>query len=317
MRSIFRDFSMDFFDILRYPLEEWNKGWKEYEEKHPRIIEEYRCQNSLSNEELVKNLKDIGRRPYDRVYIHWLENDRTLKNKIIYSIRHCGYDFKLKKEDFVVYFMPFINLKKYLFIPTSKGHVLAMDMLYYYEKDKFDNLPEDVVEAMKDFRNFSKYNIENGMSVEEKKNRYELLYKKINSEIADKKEIDAINKILVTNIDKYIDYCNWTGIYKGNTNKILTLDFYIGEPTEHVNIPYGKGICGQSAKTNLTFLIEDVRAQDNYLSCSSSVKSEIVIPIKSSDGEFLEQLDIDSHTLNAFDEIDKEYLEKICSLVHK
>lgn len=317
MRSIFRDFSMDFFDILRYPLEEWDKSWKEYEEKHPRIIEEYRCQNSLSNEELVKNLKDIGRRPYDRVYIHWLENDRTLKNKIIYKIRHCGYDFELKKEDFVVYFMPFIKLKKYLFIPTSKGHVLAMDMLYYYEKDKFDNLPEDVVEAMKDFRNFSKYNIERGMSAEEKKSRYELLYKKINSEIADKREIDTINKILVTNIDKYIDYCNWTGIYKGNTNKILTLDFYIGEPTEHVNIPYGKGICGQSAKTNLTFLIEDVTAQDNYLSCSKSVKSEIVIPIKSSDGVFLEQLDIDSHTLNAFDEIDKKYLEKICSLVHK
>ena len=308
---------MDFFDILRYPLEEWDKGWKEYEKKHPRIIEEYKCQNSLSNENLVKKLKEIGRRPYDRVYIHWLENDRTLKNKIIYNIRHCGYDFELKKEDFVVYFMPFIKLKKYLFIPTSKGHVLAIDMLYYYERDKFDNLPEDVVEAMKDFRTFSKYNIERGMSPEEKRSRYEILYQKINNEIGDKKEIDTINRIIVDHIDKYIDYCNWTGIYKGNANQILTLDYYIGEPTEHVHIPYGRGICGQSAKTNLTFLIEDVAAQDNYLSCSNSVKSEIVIPIKSSNGRFLEQLDIDSHTLNAFDEIDKEYLEKICSIVHK
>ena len=213
--------------------------------------------------------------------------------------------------------MPFIKLKKYLFIPTSKGHVLAIDMLYYYERDKFDNLPEDVVEAMKDFRTFSKYNIERGMSPEEKRSRYEILYQKINNEIGDKKEIDTINRIIVDHIDKYIDYCNWTGIYKGNANQILTLDYYIGEPTEHVNIPYGRGICGQSAKTNLTFLIEDVAAQDNYLSCSNSVKSEIVIPIKSSNGRFLEQLDIDSHTLNAFDEIDKEYLEKICSIVHK
>jgi GAF domain-containing protein len=317
LRSIFRDFSADFFDILKYPLEDWDKGWSEYEGKHPRIIEEYRCQNSLSNNMATELLKKIGRRRYDRVYIKWMEKNRELKNKIIYSIRHCDYDFELKKEDFVVYFMPFLKLKKYLFIPTSKGHVLALDMLFYYEKDEFDNLPDDIVNAMKDFRIFSKYNIEKKTPPEEKIKRYDHLYEKILNDIKNTDDIDIMNRSIVNNISRYIDYCDWTGIYRGNDDGVLTLDYYIGEPTEHVNIPYGKGICGQSAKTNLTFLIDDVTTQDNYLSCGSNVKSEIVIPIKSPDGGFLEQLDIDSHSINTFDEIDKKYLEKICSLANR
>ena len=54
---------------------------------------------------------------------------------------------------------------------------------------------------------------------------------------------------------------------------------FAGEPTEHIIIPFGKGICGQVAVSNENFVVQNVEAQDNYISCGWKVKSEIVIPI--------------------------------------
>jgi GAF domain-containing protein len=49
--------------------------------------------------------------------------------------------------------------------------------------------------------------------------------------------------------------------------------------TDHTVIPFGKGICGQVAESNANFVVPDVAAQDNYIACSFTVKSEIVVPL--------------------------------------
>ena len=70
-------------------------------------------------------------------------------------------------------------------------------------------------------------------------------------------------------LDKEISYYNWTGFYFKNGDKDeLALGPYVGAVTDHVIIPYGKGICGQVAVSGETFVVPDVHAQDNYLSCS-------------------------------------------------
>lgn len=105
---------------------------------------------------------------------------------------------------------------------------------------------------------------------------------------------------------------NWVGIYLAdNRKKMLHLGPYAGEPTQHVKIPYGKGICGQAAESQETFMTQDVTQEKNYLACSSRVKSEIVIPIMKGK-KFVAQLDIDSHQLNAFTDDDREFLEALC-----
>ncbi|MDR0229346.1 MAG: GAF domain-containing protein [Flavobacteriaceae bacterium] len=114
-----------------------------------------------------------------------------------------------------------------------------------------------------------------------------------------------------------ISYYDWVGYYfADHEKKILTLGPYIGEHTDHTSIPFGKGICGQVALSNDIFLVEDVQKQENYLSCSINVKSEIVVPLFV-EGVNIGQIDIDSHTINAFDSRDIELLTNVNKEVAK
>jgi GAF domain-containing protein len=111
--------------------------------------------------------------------------------------------------------------------------------------------------------------------------------------------------LLETNIAHY----NWVGFYFANHEKqTLHLGPYVGAPTDHTVIPFGKGICGQVAVSNANFVVPDVAAQDNYIACSFTVKSEIVVPLFAN-GENIGQIDIDSNTLDPFTVEDERFLE--------
>src|SRR5210317_784002 len=106
-----------------------------------------------------------------------------------------------------------------------------------------------------------------------------------------------------------VPYYDWVGFYFKNGDKEeLKLAEFAGEPTEHTIIPFGKGICGQVALSNENFVVPDVSAQDNYISCGWKVKSEIVIPIFKN-GENVGQIDIDSHQVDPFSITDEKLLE--------
>ncbi|WGK65350.1 GAF domain-containing protein [Croceiramulus getboli] len=108
---------------------------------------------------------------------------------------------------------------------------------------------------------------------------------------------------------KNVDYYDWVGFYFRNGDKEeLKLRAFSGAPTEHTIIPFGKGICGQVAISNENFVVPDVEAQDNYISCNINVKSEIVIPLFV-DGKNIGQIDIDSDTPDPFTEADEQFLE--------
>ena len=118
-------------------------------------------------------------------------------------------------------------------------------------------------------------------------------------------------------LDREISYYNWTGFYFKNGDKDeLALGPYVGAVTDHVIIPFGKGICGQVAVSGETFVVPDVHAQDNYLSCSIDTKAEIVVPIFK-DGENIGQIDIDSHSIDPFTKDDEELLNWLCEEVAK
>ncbi|MDG5492777.1 GAF domain-containing protein [Psychroserpens sp. SPM9] len=116
-------------------------------------------------------------------------------------------------------------------------------------------------------------------------------------------------------LENHIDYYNWVGFYFKNGDKNeLKLGPYVGEPTDHTIIPFGKGICGQVAVSNENFVVPDVAAQDNYIACSITVKAEIVIPIFVN-GENIGQIDIDSNTPDPFTSEDERFLEFVCKKV--
>ena len=130
----------------------------------------------------------------------------------------------------------------------------------------------------------------------------------IHTNLSLEEKMDKICALLDASFENY----NWTGFYKADLkSKTLLLGTYIGAPTSHTKIPFGKGICGQVAESKKTFLVDDVSQQSNYISCSLSVKSEIVVPILK-DHIFVGQIDIDSHAPEAFGIKDQVLLEKIC-----
>ena len=110
------------------------------------------------------------------------------------------------------------------------------------------------------------------------------------------------------------DHFDWVGFYLDDQDKkgFLKLGPYVGPATDHVSIPYGKGICGQVAVSLQTFVSQDVSAEDNYIACSTEVQSEIVVPILKN-GVFVAQIDVDSNTKNSITTEQTELLKAICT----
>ncbi len=108
-----------------------------------------------------------------------------------------------------------------------------------------------------------------------------------------------------------VEYYDWVGFYISESGKDeLVLGPFVGEETDHTRIDYGEGICGQAAETEETFTVQNVEEEENYLSCSPEVKSEIVVPVFD-EGEFRGEIDIDSHELAPFDREDEQFLESL------
>lgn len=100
---------------------------------------------------------------------------------------------------------------------------------------------------------------------------------------------------------------NWAGIYLVEGNELVVHN-YLGAPTPHVRIPIGQGICGAAVAEEQTIIVPEVHADPRYLSCSIETKSEIVVPIQGR--QMHGEIDIDSHTPDAFWENDKIFLEE-------
>ncbi|MCI0532400.1 MAG: GAF domain-containing protein [candidate division Zixibacteria bacterium] len=103
---------------------------------------------------------------------------------------------------------------------------------------------------------------------------------------------------------------HWTGIYELYPDNVLRLGPFVGSPTDHVFIAVGKGICGTAIAEKRNLNIPDVSRVENYLACSSSTKSELVVLIRVGDTIFA-QIDIDSHELNAFDPVTVRRVELV------
>ncbi|NQT62287.1 MAG: GAF domain-containing protein [Candidatus Marinimicrobia bacterium] len=128
-------------------------------------------------------------------------------------------------------------------------------------------------------------------------------------------DLDSRNEILQKIselLSEKVEHYNWVGFYiVDESDANLILGPYVGAATDHVKIAFGKGLCGQVAVSQMSRIIQDVSLEDNYLSCSSNVQSEVVFPIMKDD-KFVAELDIDSHVISPFTELDTELLEAIC-----
>ena len=122
---------------------------------------------------------------------------------------------------------------------------------------------------------------------------------------------DALLRRAVRSIFSSEERFDWVGIYLLRSEEnVLWLHNYLGDPTPHATIPEGEGVCGMAVANNENINVPDVTQNDNYLSCSPKVKSEMVVLIRGND-QIFGQIDIDSHQDAAFTDEDLAALEEV------
>jgi L-methionine (R)-S-oxide reductase len=104
----------------------------------------------------------------------------------------------------------------------------------------------------------------------------------------------------------------WVGFYLVKENDLVLGPFQ--GPLACTRIKKGKGVCGASWEKKETIMVPDVEAFPGHIACSSSSRSEIVVPLIK-DGEVWGVLDVDSEQYSHFDEIDKQHLEQLVEAI--
>lgn len=152
----------------------------------------------------------------------------------------------------------------------------------------------------------------------DRRESFEFLTKRIDEALKGEENRDAKLRTVCRLLKDNVPYYNWVGFYTVDEKRRneLVLGPFEGERTEHTRIAFGKGICGQAARTGRTFLVQDVSKEKNYLSCSTNVKSEIVVPIFKNK-KVIGELDIDSHLLSPFTNQDEAFLKRISEMVSR
>lgn len=127
-------------------------------------------------------------------------------------------------------------------------------------------------------------------------------------------EADEVLRQAVDILYERFDHYSWVGIYFVEEGDLVLGPWRGPQATEHVRIPIGQGVCGAAAASGRTELVDDVNADERYLACFPSTRSEIVVPIVY-EGQVVGEIDIDSDTPAAFGDEDRTFLERVATLI--
>jgi len=104
----------------------------------------------------------------------------------------------------------------------------------------------------------------------------------------------------------------WTGFYLVKENELVLGPFQ--GPIACTRIAKGRGVCGTAWARGETIIVPDVEQFPGHIACSSSSRSEIVVPVFK-EGQVVAVLDVDSEQLAQFDDTDKQWLEKTVAAI--
>lgn len=139
------------------------------------------------------------------------------------------------------------------------------------------------------------------------------IYQRVSALVTGETDEVALMATVACELHHAFPYFNWTGFYRVVEPEVLKIGPYQGGHGCLV-IPFEQGICGRCARTGKTVNIADVNAEADHIACSGTTQSEIVVPVFDAKGILRAVLDVDSDSPAAFDEMDQEFLEKVCEL---
>ena len=138
---------------------------------------------------------------------------------------------------------------------------------------------------------------------------YKLLNSQLHALLDGERDALAATANFVALLYNALEEINWLGVYVLRDDE-LVLGPFQGKPA-CVHIALGEGVCGAAASTRETQRVADVHAFPGHIARDSAARSELVVPLKDAQGRVFAVLDLDSHEKAAFDEVDREGIERL------
>lgn len=151
------------------------------------------------------------------------------------------------------------------------------------------------------------------MAKDAREGRYMRIYEQIKELIIKCEDPTARMATIVAILKSKQLHFFWCGFYFLR-NENLIVGPYQG-PLACMKLGYGIGVCWACANSWKSIIVDDVEQFPGHIACDSRSKSEIVIPVFEK-GNLIAVMDVDSDKLGSFNEVDKEWLEKIVELIY-
>lgn len=143
-------------------------------------------------------------------------------------------------------------------------------------------------------------------------NMNELINQQLSSLIEDTDyEISVLSNAAAL-LNESMNDVSWVGFYLYQNNELILGPFQ--GKVACTRIPLGKGVCGNSAADQKTYLVPNVHEFPGHIACDSASNSEIVIPILLKD-QLYGVLDIDSTSFDRFTKEDQQILEEFVKIL--
>ena len=145
----------------------------------------------------------------------------------------------------------------------------------------------------------------------DKEQQYQTLFPQIEALLAGETDMTANMATVAAALKQTFDFF-WVGFYVVKEDMLVLAPFQ--GPIACTRIRHGKGVCGTAWKEAKTLIVPDVELFPGHIACNAASRSEIVVPVIR-EGKVIAVLDIDSDKPDSFDEVDANYLERICGLL--
>ncbi|MEI7490079.1 MAG: GAF domain-containing protein [Bacteroidota bacterium] len=152
------------------------------------------------------------------------------------------------------------------------------------------------------------------METARKNARYGRLFTQLQELLTKTPDTDARMATIAALLHNKMEYFYWTGFYMLNKGDLIVRTYQ--GPLACQVLKKHTGVCWAGVDAKKTVIVPDVDKFPGHIACDSASRSEIVVPLKFSNGKICGVLDVDSKGLNSFDAVDAEWLEKIVALIN-
>jgi len=151
------------------------------------------------------------------------------------------------------------------------------------------------------------------MDESKKAGRYQRIIRQLEGLLTKTNDPVARMATIVAVLSHKFDYYFWTGFYFLQGDKMIVGPY---QGPVACQVLKGSGVCLSAVEQNKSIVVPDVHKFPGHIACDSRSNSEIVVPVRDTDGNIKAVLDVDSASTDSFDETDRIYLEIITKLVY-